>query len=208
MEHGFPFFAVIAGVGLIMLAVLFGWLDRKKLPSKTSIRRGTGNAMLGLQQFIEPSVENVFQAQNVEQKEEEDDQGLGDGDEATIRSDLAQALGQAPIDTEEVRRHLAAAARIGLDWRTFFDQAVADELRERPFRGFDATGKAGRAEGVTTSHVVAVRAEQILRHGSASVSCRHAFSLKYCRRRFVRGPKSVVHNCSPPPSARHEVLVL
>ncbi len=36
--------------------------------------------MLGLQQFIEPSVEYVFQSQNVEQKEEEDDNGLG-GDE-------------------------------------------------------------------------------------------------------------------------------
>src|ERR1700679_3308014 len=134
MENGFPFYAVIAGAGVLMLAVLFGWVDRKKLPSNKSIRRGTGNAMLGLQQFIEPSVENVFQAQNVEQKEEEDDQGQGDGDEATIRADLAQALGQAPIDPEEVRRHLTAAARIGLDWKVLFDQAVADELRERPFR--------------------------------------------------------------------------
>jgi hypothetical protein len=134
MQNGFPFNAVIAGIGVIMLAVLFGWLDRKKLPSQKSIRRGTGNAMLGLQQFIEPSVENVFQAQNVEQKEEDDDQGQGDGDEATIRADLAQALGQAPIDSEEVRRHLAAAARMGLDWKAVFEQAVADELRERPFR--------------------------------------------------------------------------
>jgi hypothetical protein len=134
MENRFPFEAMIAGIGVIMLCVFFGWIDRKKLPSKSSIRRGTGNAMLGLQQFIEPSVENVFQAQNVEQKEEDDDQGLGDGDEATIRSDLAQALGQTPIDPEEVRRHLAAAARIGMDWKLLFEQAVADELRERPFR--------------------------------------------------------------------------
>lgn len=134
MENGFPFYAVIAGAGVIMLAVLFGWVDRKKLPSKKIVRRGTGNALLGLQQFIEPSVENVFQAQNVEQKEEDDDQGQGDGDEATIRADLAQALGQAPIDPEEVRRHLAAAMRTGLDWKALFEQAVADELRERPFR--------------------------------------------------------------------------
>jgi hypothetical protein len=134
MENGFPFYAVIAGAGLTLLAVLFGWLDRRKLPSQQSIRRGTGSAMLGLQQFIEPSVEHVFQAKNVEQKEEDDDQGKGDGDEATIRADLAQALGQAPIDPEEVRRHLAAAARVGLDWKVLFEQAVADELRERPFR--------------------------------------------------------------------------
>jgi hypothetical protein len=133
METRFPFGAVMAAVGVIVLAVLFGWLDRKKLPAKASIRRGTGSALLGLQQFIEPSVEHVFQAQNVEQKEEDDDQGLG-GDEEAVRSDLAQALAQAPIDPEEVRRHLAAAMRIGLDWLALFDQAVADELRERPFR--------------------------------------------------------------------------
>ena len=133
MEDRFLFFAGIVAVVMMVLAAFFGWIDRKKPPGTKNVRRGAGNAMLGLQQFIEPSVEHVFQAQNVEQKEEEDDQGQG-GDEETVRSDLAESLGRAPVDPEEVRRHLAAAARMGLDWRALFDQAVADELRKRPFR--------------------------------------------------------------------------
>jgi hypothetical protein len=133
MEDRFLFFAGIVAVVVMVLAAFFGWIDRKKPPGTKNVRRGIGNAMLGLQQFIEPSVEHVFQAQNVEQKEEEDDQGQG-GDEETVRSDLAESLGRAPVDPEEVRRHLAAAARMGLDWRALFDQAVADELRKRPFR--------------------------------------------------------------------------
>jgi hypothetical protein len=133
MEDRFPFFGVIAGAGVTVLALVLGWLQSKKPAAKESIRRGTGNAMLGLQQFIEPSVEYVFQAQNVEQQEEDDDQGQG-GDEAAVRSDLAEALGRAPVDPEEVRRHLATAMRMGLDWKALFGEAVADELRERPFR--------------------------------------------------------------------------
>ena len=107
--------------------------DKKQSPAKERLRRGTGHALLGLQQFIEPSVEHVFQAQNVEQKDEEDDDGLGEDEEA-IRSDLAEALGRTPVDIEEVRRHLAAAARAGLDWKVIYQEAVATELRERPFR--------------------------------------------------------------------------
>jgi hypothetical protein len=133
MEDRFLFFAGIVAVVVMVLAAFFGWIDRKKPPGTKNVRRGAGNAMLGLQQFIQPSVEHVFQAQNVEQKEEEDDQGQG-ADEEAVRSDLAESLGRAPVDPEEVRRHLAAAAGMGLDWRAVFDQAVADELRERPFR--------------------------------------------------------------------------
>ena len=133
MEDRFLYFAGIVAVVVMVLAAFFGWIDRKKLPGTKNVRRGAGNAMLGLQQFIEPSVEHVFQAQNVEQKEEEDDQGQG-GDEEAVRSDLAESLGRAPVDPEEVRRHLASAARMGLDWRALFEQAVADELRKRPFR--------------------------------------------------------------------------
>ncbi len=129
-------FLPVAGI-LAILAVIFEVfrrrLGRKESPVKERLRRGTGHALLGLQEFIEPSVEYVFQAQNVEQKEEEDDDGLGEDEEA-IRSDLAEAMGRTPVDTEEVRRYLTAAARSGLDWKALFDQAVANELRERPFR--------------------------------------------------------------------------
>jgi hypothetical protein len=133
MEDRFLFFAGIVALVVIVVAAFLGWMDRNKVPGAARVRRGTGHAMLGLQQFIEPSVEHVFQAQNVEQKEEDDDVGLG-GDEVAVRSDLAGALASAPVDPEEVRRHLTAGARLGLDWKELFEQAVALELRERPFR--------------------------------------------------------------------------
>jgi hypothetical protein len=131
-------FLIVAGIvaeGLILVIAVLGRAgkDRKVPPTKERLRRGTGHALLGLQQFIEPSVEHVFQAQNVEQKDDEDDEGLGEDDEA-IRSDLAEALGRSPVDVEEVRRHLAAAARAGLDWKAVYEQAAAAELRDRPFR--------------------------------------------------------------------------
>jgi hypothetical protein len=133
MEDRFLIFAGIVAVVVIVLSVFLGWMDRTDLPRKQSVRRGMGNAMFGLQEFIEPSVEYIFQSQNVEQKEEEDDKGLG-GDEAAIRFDLAEALSRTPVDPEEVRRHLSAAVRLGMDWKALFDQVVSDELRERPFR--------------------------------------------------------------------------
>jgi hypothetical protein len=135
MEDGFLIAAGIVTVGLIWIFAVRGRLrrDRKASPIKERVRRGTGHALLGLQQFVEPSVEHIFAAQNVEQKDEEDDDGLG-GDEEAIRSDLADALGRTPVDTEEVRRHLTAAARAGLDWKALFEQAVNAELQERPFR--------------------------------------------------------------------------
>jgi hypothetical protein len=133
MEERFLVFAGIVAAGAIVLALFLGWMNREGIPGKERVRRGTGNALLGLQEFIEPSVEYVVQAQNVEQKEEKDDEGLG-GDEAAIRSDLAEAMSRTPIDLEEVRRHLSAAARTGMDWKALFEEAASDELRERPFR--------------------------------------------------------------------------
>jgi hypothetical protein len=133
MEDGFLFVAGMVAVGV--LALYLGRANRKRSAGelKAHVRRGTGNAMLGLQEFIEPSVEFVFQAQNVEQKEEEDDEGQG-GDGATLRTDLAEALARTPLDLEEIRRHLSAASRCGMDWKALFEQAVADELQQRPFR--------------------------------------------------------------------------
>jgi hypothetical protein len=133
VEERILIFAGIVAIAAIVVTTLFGRMERKPVPGRERTRRATGNALLGLQGFIEPSVEHVFQAQNVEQKEDEDDEGLG-GDENAIRSDLALALSRSPVDPEEVRRHLSAAARAGMDWKALFEQAAADELRERPFR--------------------------------------------------------------------------
>jgi hypothetical protein len=133
VEDRFLILTAIVAVVVIVLAGFLGWMDRNHLPRKRGVRRGAGNVLLGLQEFIEPSVEYVFQAQNVEQKEEEDDNGLG-GNEEAIRSDLAEALSRTPVDPEEVRRHLSTAVRLGMDWKALFDQVLSDELRERPFR--------------------------------------------------------------------------
>ena len=135
MADGFLMVAGIVAVGMVLVVSVLGRAgrDRKASAAGERLRRGTGHALLGLQQFIEPSVEHVFEAQNVEQKDEEGDDGLGE-DEAAIRSDLAEALGRSPVDVEEVRRHLASAARAGLDWKVIYEEAVAAELRERPFR--------------------------------------------------------------------------
>ena len=133
MEDRFLFFAGIVAVVVMVLAAFFGWIDRKKPPGTKNVRRGAGNAMLGLQQFIEPSVEYVVQSQNVEQKEVDDDDGLG-GDAEAIRSDLAEALTRTPVDPEEIRRHLSAAARMGVDWMALFNDVIRNELRQRPFR--------------------------------------------------------------------------
>jgi hypothetical protein len=106
-----------------------GWVDT----SKDRVRRGTGHAMLGLQEFVEPSVEYVIQAENVELKEEDDLDADGGGVGAIV-NDLATSLGRTPIDPEEVRRHLAEASRAGLNWREVFDEAVRAELEARPFK--------------------------------------------------------------------------
>lgn len=135
MADGFLMVAGIVAMGMVLVFAVLGRAGRGKRasPVRERVRRGTGHALLGLQQFIEPSVEHVFEAQNVEQKDEEGDDGLGE-DEAAIRTDLAEALGRSPVDIEEVRRHLAAAARTGLDWRATYEEAVAAELEDRPFR--------------------------------------------------------------------------
>ncbi|MHC5538082.1 hypothetical protein ACYOEI_07610 [Singulisphaera rosea] len=116
-----------------LLAKYFEHASGRKRSATTQVRRGVGNALLGLQGFVEPSVEYIVQAQNVEQKDEEGDDGDG-GDEAEIRSDLGTALERTPVDLEEVRRHLAAASRLGLEWKAVFEDAVAAEVQKCPYR--------------------------------------------------------------------------
>src|SRR5579875_894274 len=101
----------MVAVGTLLIVAVLGRADEAgtRLPFQNRLRHGTGQALLGLQQLIEPSVEHVLAAENLGQKEEEDDDGPG-GDEEAVRSDLAEALGRSPVDAEEVRRHLSAAA--------------------------------------------------------------------------------------------------
>ena len=128
-----PVGLLAAGITALFLALAWmrrrGWID----PSPDRVRRGVGHAMLGMKEFVEPSVEYVLQAENAEQKEEDDLDASDDGPER-ILDDLSASLGRDPIDTEEVRRHLANARRAGLDWREAFDRAVQGELAARPYR--------------------------------------------------------------------------
>jgi hypothetical protein len=128
-----PVGLLVAGIAALVLTLSWmrrrGWVD----PSRDRVRRGVGHAMLGLQEFIEPSVEYVLQAENTEQKDE-DDLAPSDDGPGRILDDLATSLGRDPIDPEEVRRHLASAHRAGLDWRGLFDRSVRDELAARPYR--------------------------------------------------------------------------
>ncbi len=126
---------VLPCLGVLLLALTLTVMQRRRWadPSKERVRRGTGHAMLGLQEFIEPSVEYVLQAENVEQKEEDD--LAADGDDAgAIRDDLSVSLGRTPIDLEEVRGLLTRAARSGLGWEEVYEAAVRSELGSRPFR--------------------------------------------------------------------------
>jgi hypothetical protein len=110
-----------------------GWIDTRP----RAVRRGVGHALLGLQEFVEPRVEHVFAAENLEQKDVEDEVGDGDDGEVgpeVILADLSESLGFTPVDPEEVRRHLSAARRAGLDWRALYEEALRDELAARPYR--------------------------------------------------------------------------
>src|SRR5581483_7849884 len=128
-----PVFLLLAAV--VAQILILAWMRRRGWvnASRDRARRGVGHAMLGLQEFVEPSVEYILQAENAEQAEDEDADPSEGGPEAVL-ADLASCLGRDPIDTEEIRRHLASAARAELDWHELFDRAVRDELANRPYR--------------------------------------------------------------------------
>jgi hypothetical protein len=126
---------VLLGTGLLALVLTLRWMQRKGWvdASPNRVRRGTGHALLGLQEFIEPSVEHIFEAENREEKDE-DDRDASEDDPKAVVADLLTSLGRTPVDSEEVRRHLTSARRMGLDWREVYDQAVRDELAACPYR--------------------------------------------------------------------------
>lgn len=62
---------VIASACVLRLLRRKGWIDT----SPGRMRRGTGHAMMGLQEFIQPSVEYVIQAENSGQTQDDDCEG-------------------------------------------------------------------------------------------------------------------------------------
>lgn len=108
-----------------------GWIDL----STDRVHRGSGRAMLGLQEFVEPGVEHVLVVEDsgTTVAPDRSDEGGGAGRDEFL-DDLSTSLSFTPIDPEEVRRHLASACRAGLDWRSMFDEAIRRELAARPYR--------------------------------------------------------------------------
>jgi hypothetical protein len=103
-----PVVLFLAG-GLALVLRLLGTQRRVRVDTiKARVHRGTGHAMLGLREFVEPSVEYNFQAESAEQKEEDDLNPSGD-DREEILAGLSTSLGRDPVDHEEVRRYLASA---------------------------------------------------------------------------------------------------
>ena len=125
----FTLWTTLGGIALI-------WLSRRGVIDLGGGKavKGTGHAMMGLQEFIQPSVEHVLEAEYLQDKDDENDNEAGESDLETLQSDLAAALKNSPIDPEEIRRHLAKAARLGFDWRDAFEAAVRVELGDRPYR--------------------------------------------------------------------------
>jgi hypothetical protein len=121
--------------GVLALGITLAWLQRRGWVDtrKGRVRRGAGHAMLGLREFVDPSVEHVIQAEKAEQRAVDDLDSSG-VDTEEILADLSTSLGRDPVDHEEVRRHLASARRAGLDWREAYAGAVRCELTARPFR--------------------------------------------------------------------------
>jgi len=122
-------------VGLVVCVLSVRWSRRRGWVdlSGTKVRRGTGHALLGLQEFIEPSVEHILAAENAEQIQE-DSLAADQDDPAAIKEGLATSLARSTIDLEEVRRHLSAAARAGLDWRALYDVATREEVAARLYK--------------------------------------------------------------------------
>jgi hypothetical protein len=57
---------VWSGVGIVAVVLVLRWMFRRGWVDldRHRIRRGAGNAMMGLREFIEPSVEHIFEVEH------------------------------------------------------------------------------------------------------------------------------------------------
>ncbi len=121
--------------GFLAFWLLLTWIQRRGWVdlSRDRLRRGTGNALHGMQGFIEPSVEYLIEAENLEEVEG-DDQESAEIEREAVLALLSTSLSRDPVDPEVVRFELAEALRAGLDWQALYEQAVRVELEARLFR--------------------------------------------------------------------------
>ena len=59
-------------VGIPAFVLLLKWMQRRGWidANPDRVRRGTGHAMMGLQEFIQPSVQHVIKAEQAEPRED------------------------------------------------------------------------------------------------------------------------------------------
>jgi hypothetical protein len=101
----------------------------RKIPGQR-MRRG----LLGLQQFLDPGAAHVIEALDKQVVEDEEGGGGDPLDRESLRAELAAALRRSPIDVDDVRRVLTLARDGALDTRGLFDEVLAAEIAERPYR--------------------------------------------------------------------------
>lgn len=92
------------------------------------------NGLLQFQEFLDPSVRVLRQAQEVVAEEAEPGGGGEPITPEALRAGLAASLARSPIDVEEVRGWLTIARDQEIDWAELFREAVAAELAERHYR--------------------------------------------------------------------------
>ena len=149
METRFVIFAGIVAVVVIVLAV--SWVGWTGITCRASNVYVVGRGMpCSASSSSSSHRSNMSSSPRTSSRRTRKTMTASAGTGEAIRSDLAEALSRTPVDPEEIRRHLSTAARLGLDWKTLFDDVVNDELRERPFRTpLDPTAEARRTEGVS-----------------------------------------------------------
>lgn len=136
---GWLLFSIMVEMAIAGVIVLLARRQTKKSGSKEGqplerVRRSAGNAMLVFQEFTDPRIEHVIEAQqeHVEDDEEAGDDG-GEIDETELHEELVGMLGENEVDRSEVRRLLTRAQRAGLDWRASYERATANVLADRPY---------------------------------------------------------------------------
>lgn len=101
----------------------------RKVPGQR-IRTG----LLQFQEFLDPSVRVLRQAQEVVVEEAEPGGGGEPITTEELRASLSASLARSPIETDEVRGWLTIARDQGIDWADLFRELAEAELAERPYR--------------------------------------------------------------------------
>lgn len=67
--------AILLLLSPLAIALVLRWLQRRGAVdlSADKVRRGTGHAFMGMQEFVQPSVEHVMRVEDVEERDDAGD---------------------------------------------------------------------------------------------------------------------------------------